>query len=62
MEACRSAWIDFNCRSWKRLGIHPNTIRAHIAEGHLTGYRVGRLVKVDPEDFETFVKTVDNRS
>ncbi|MCV6966638.1 hypothetical protein H7J50_22940 [Mycobacterium intermedium] len=41
--------------------MHPNAIRAHIAAGHLTGYQVGRLIKVDPQDFVNFIKKIDNR-
>lgn len=34
-------------RAAERYDVHPRTIRRHIAEGTITGYRVGRLLKVD---------------
>lgn len=30
----------------KLLGLTPQTIRAWVADGKITGYRVGRLIKV----------------
>lgn len=36
-----------------RLDVHPRTIRRRIADGSITGFRVGRLVKVDLEEVET---------
>ena len=31
----------------ERYDVHPRTLRRRIADGTLTAYRVGRLVKVD---------------
>lgn len=35
------------------LNIHPRTIRRRISDGTITGYRVGRLIKVDLDEVET---------
>jgi excisionase family DNA binding protein len=31
---------------------HPKTIRNLINDGKLTGYKVGRVLRVDPEELE----------
>jgi excisionase family DNA binding protein len=38
------------------LGIQPNTLRRLIALGDLPAYRVGRLVKLRPEDLDAYVR------
>jgi excisionase family DNA binding protein len=41
------------------LGVHTRTIRRYIAEGRLTGYRVGpRLVKVKRVDLEKIMRVI----
>jgi len=42
----------------QRLGVSPNTIRSLIACGNLKGYRVGRLVKLDADAVEDFIKEI----
>ena len=42
----------------ERLNISPNTIRKLIAAGRLTGYKVGRLVKVDSVEIEAYLDRV----
>ena len=32
------------------VGVNPRTLRRRIADGSLPAYRVGRLVKIKPED------------
>ncbi|WP_280509084.1 excisionase family DNA-binding protein [Nocardia cyriacigeorgica] len=40
----------------RRADVHSRTIRNWIAEGRLTGYRVGpRLVKVDPNELDAMI-------
>lgn len=39
--------------------VHPRTIRRRIADGTLTGYRVGpRLVRVDLDDLDSLVRPI----
>lgn len=39
-----------------RLGVHINTVRRRIADGSLTGYRLGpRLVKLDPDEVDALI-------
>ncbi|MFN0090129.1 MAG: helix-turn-helix domain-containing protein [Acidimicrobiales bacterium] len=38
------------------LGIQPNTLRRLIEHGRLPAYRVGRLVKLRPEDLDEYVR------
>lgn len=39
----------------KRLGVSSNTVRALVADGDLTGYRIGRVVRIDSDSVETFL-------
>ena len=39
----------------RRLDISTNTVRALIADGQLTGYQIGRLVKLDWNEVEAFI-------
>ena len=41
-----------------RLGVSPNTVRGLIACGSLTGYRVGRLIKLDANAVEDFIREI----
>ncbi|WP_083266954.1 helix-turn-helix domain-containing protein [Mycolicibacterium porcinum] len=45
----------------ERLNVCPNTVRALIANGKFTGYRVGRLVKVDANEVENYIDRVATR-
>lgn len=40
------------------LDVHPRTIRNWIFDGRLTGYRVGRLLKVDLDEVERLARPV----
>ncbi|MCG2798680.1 MAG: helix-turn-helix domain-containing protein [Cellulomonas sp.] len=40
------------------IDVHPRTIRRRIADGTIVGYRVGKLVKVDPADVEALVRPI----
>lgn len=40
------------------LNISPNTVRALIAQGRFKGYKVGRLVKVDAAEIESYLDYV----
>lgn len=40
------------------LNVSPNTVRALIAQGRFKGYKVGRLVKVDAAEIETYLDRV----
>lgn len=42
------------------LDVTTGYIRQLVAEGRLRGYRVGRLVKVDANDVEALLVTIDN--
>ena len=39
----------------QRLNISTNALRQLIADGRLTGYTIGRLVKVDAAEIERFI-------
>lgn len=39
----------------KRLNVAPNTIRRFIVEKKLTGYNIGRSIKVDAQSVEDFI-------
>lgn len=42
--------------------VHPRTLRRRIADGTITGYRVGRLIKVDlPELDQKLVRIMPAR-
>lgn len=45
----------------ERLNVSPNTVRALIANGRFTGFRVGRLVKVDANEVENYIDRVATR-
>ncbi|BDB43322.1 MULTISPECIES: helix-turn-helix domain-containing protein [Mycobacterium] len=41
------------------LGVNPRTIRRYIADGRLTGYRVGpRLIKVDADELDALLQPI----
>lgn len=40
------------------LGVHPRTIRRRIADSSITGYRVGRLIKVDLADLDALAAPI----
>lgn len=42
----------------ERLDVSPNTVRAFIAKGKFKGYKVGRLVKVDLAEIESYLDRV----
>ena len=44
-----SRLISLECAA-ARLDISPKTLRRRIADGTIPAYRVGRLVKVNPDD------------
>lgn len=43
-----------------RLNVSPGTVRQFIADGKLTGYKVGRLIKVDVNQVDAQIITIDN--
>ncbi|WP_076203885.1 helix-turn-helix domain-containing protein [Mycolicibacterium fortuitum] len=45
----------------EQLNVSPNTVRALIARGRFTGYKVGRLVKVDAYEVERYIDRVATR-
>lgn len=40
------------------LDVNPRSIRNWIAQGKITGYRVGRLVKVDQNELDAFARPI----
>lgn len=44
----------------ERLNVSPGTIRQFVADGKLCGYKVGRLLKVDVNQLDALVETIDN--
>lgn len=43
----------------RMVDVHPRTLRNYIAQGYLTGYRVGpRLLKVDADELERFLSPI----
>ncbi|MBM6401441.1 excisionase family DNA-binding protein [Phycicoccus sonneratiae] len=43
-----------------RTGISTKTLRRRIADGTLTAYRCGRLIRLDPEDVDRILVKVPN--
>lgn len=44
-------------------GVHPRTIRRRIAEGQLTGYRMGpRLIRVDLNELDAMLRPIPTAS
>lgn len=41
-----------------RLDISPRTLRRRIADGTLPAYRIGRLVKVNPDDLGRVMRAI----
>ena len=41
-----------------RLDCNPKTLRRRIADGELTGYRLGRLIRVDAAEVETLLTRI----
>ncbi|BBX30941.1 hypothetical protein MMAGJ_02230 [Mycolicibacterium mageritense] len=39
----------------KRLGVTSNMVRTLVADGHLIGYRIGRVVRIDSDSIESFL-------
>lgn len=42
----------------ERTDVSVKTLRRHIAAGKLRAYRVGRLIKIDPDDLTTLLVKV----
>jgi excisionase family DNA binding protein len=42
------------------LNVSPNTIRSFIADGKLKGYQVGRLIKLNATEVDSFATEIDN--
>lgn len=43
----------------ERLGVNPKTIRRRIADGSLTGYRMGpRLIRVDADELDRLMQPI----
>ena len=43
----------------ERLGVHPNTVRRHIAAGHLEAHRLGpRLIRLDPRQVDALLRRI----
>ncbi|SDE22760.1 DNA binding domain-containing protein, excisionase family [Mycolicibacterium neoaurum] len=45
-------------RAASMLNVSPNTVRSLIANGRFKGYKVGRLVKVDVAEIESYLDRV----
>jgi excisionase family DNA binding protein len=43
-----------------RLNVSPGTIRTHIADGKLRGYKIGGLIKVHVKELDALIVTIDN--
>ena len=42
-----------------RLGVHPNTVRRHIAAGRLAAHRLGpRLIRLDPRQVDALLRPI----
>lgn len=41
-----------------RLGVNPKTLRRRIADGRLTGYRLGSLVRLDPREVDALLRPI----
>ncbi len=42
-----------------RLGVNPKTLRRRIADGTLTGHRVGpRLIRLDPAEVDALLRVI----
>jgi len=35
--------------------VHPRTLRRAIATGQLEAYRIGRLIRIRPDDLDTYL-------
>lgn len=55
--AATPALVSLNAAA-ETLGVNPRTLRRRIADGSLPAYRVGRLVKVKPEDLQALVRPI----
>lgn len=44
----------------ERTGLGQRTIRRHIAEGGLTAYRLGRSIRLHPEDVDALFTPTDS--
>ncbi|GGL33308.1 excisionase family DNA-binding protein [Phycicoccus endophyticus] len=44
----------------ERTGISTKTLRRRIADGALTAYRCGRLIRLDPDDVDRILVKVPN--
>lgn len=42
----------------EHLGVCTRTIRNYIAEGRLTGYRIGRLIRLDAAEVDALAKPI----
>ena len=43
----------------ERIRVNPKTIRRRIADGSLTGYRVGpRLIRLDPAEVDALLRPI----
>lgn len=42
----------------ERIGVHPRTLRRRIAEGKLTAYRVGHLIRLDPREVDALLRPI----
>jgi excisionase family DNA binding protein len=40
------------------VGVNPRTLRRRIAEGALPAYRVGRLVRIKPDDVQRLFRKI----
>lgn len=43
-------------QSAKKIGVHWQTVRNYIDKGDLKSYKIGKLVKIQEEDLENFIK------
>lgn len=42
----------------EHLGVCTRTLRNYIAEGRLTGYRVGRMIRLDAAEVDALAKPI----
>lgn len=46
-------------RAAEYAGCHERTLRRHIASGELTGYRLGRVIRIDLNELEAWMAPSD---
>lgn len=57
MSADPSGFIDVATAA-RHYGVSAKTIRRRIAEGALPAVRVGRLIRIDPDDLDAMARPI----